>query len=251
MARTTRPTLTRSRPRRTRPARSQAGLEVLRKVRERILNWHYPPGAHLGEQSLCDEFATSRIPVREALRTLAEQGLVDQVPNSGCFVRQPDVAELHQLYDFRLALELFVVERLARSGPPPELVASIKAYWEPLLHIRADAPTDGDELVRADESFHLSLAQAIENDCIVDALKDINERLRFVRRMVITTPHRLQDTAGEHLKILSAMEANNVEAARRALWGNINHARNKVEIALARALTTAHQARKKPDAARG
>jgi DNA-binding GntR family transcriptional regulator len=224
---------------------------VLRKVRDRILNWHYPPGAHLGEQTLCDEFATSRIPVREALRTLAEQGLVEQVPNTGCFVRQPDVAELHQLYDFRLALELFVVERLARSGPPPGLVAGIKAYWEPFLHIKADEAVDGDELVRADETFHLSLAQAIDNACIVDALKDINERLRFVRRMVITTPHRIQDTAGEHLKILSAMESNNVEAARRALWGNISHARNKVEIALARALTSAHQARKKRDPAQG
>lgn len=251
MALSIRSTPPRSRPRRSKPARSQAGVEVLRKVRERILNWQYPPGAHLAEQALCDEFATSRIPVREALRTLAEQGLVEQVPNSGCFVRQPDVAELHQLYDFRLALELFVVERLARSGPPPGLLVRLRSYWEPCLHIRADAPVDGDELVREDETFHLSLAQAIDNGCIVDALRDINDRLRFVRHMVITTPHRLQDTAGEHLKILAGIEAGNVEAARRALWGNISHARNKVEIALARALTTAHQSRRSIPAARG
>lgn len=226
------------------PTRSHMGREIAAKVRERILNWYYPPGAHLGEQKLCAEFSASRIPVREALKTLTEQGLVDQVPNSGCYVKQPDVAALHQLYDFRLALELFVVERLAQSGPPAELVTAVKSYWEPLLHIRADAPVDGEELVRADEAFHLGLARAVDNAYVLEALEDINDRLRFVRRVVITTPHRMQDTAGEHLKILAALEKKDVEAARRALWQNVSHARNKVEIALARALTTAHQKRK-------
>jgi DNA-binding GntR family transcriptional regulator len=220
------------------------GKEILRQLRDRILNWVYPPGKHLGEQAICDEFRSSRIPVREALGALAEQGLVEQVPNQGCFVKQPDVAGIHQLYDYRLALELFVVERLAQNGPPPELAASVRAQWEPLLHIKADAPVDGDSLVRADEEFHLGLASAIDNPYIVEALQDINERLRFVRRVVITTPHRMQDTAGEHLKILSALEKKDGEAARRALWQNINHARNKVEIALARALTNAHAKRR-------
>lgn len=224
--------------------RSHMGKDILLTLRQRILNWHYPPGAHLGEQALCEEFHSSRIPVREALKGLVEQGLVDQVPNSGCYVKQPDVAGIHQLYDFRLALELFVAERLAQNGPPADLAARMKAYWEPLLHIRADAPVDGEELVRADEEFHLGLARATDNSYLVEALEDINERLRFVRRFVITTPHRMQDTAGEHLKILSALERKNADAARRALWQNINHARNKVEIALARALTSAHQKRR-------
>jgi len=221
--------------------RSQMGDDILRTLRERILNWHYLPGAHLGEQALCDEFSSSRIPVREALRSLVAQGLVDQVPNSGCFVKQPDAVGVHQLYDYRLALELFVVERLAQNGIPPPLATQLREYWEPLLHIRADAATDGETLVEADEVFHLSLARAIENPYIVEALEDINGRLRFVRRVVITTPHRIQDTAGEHLKILSALEKKNAEAARRALSQNINHARNKVEIALSRALTNAQQ----------
>ena len=228
----------------TRGARSQMGKEILRQLRERILSWYYPPGKHLGEQAICDEFQSSRIPVREALGALAEQGLVDQLPNQGCFVKQPDLAGLHQLYDYRLALELFVVERLAIGGLPPDLLASVKAYWEPWLHIRADSPVDGDELVKADEAFHLGLARAIDNAYIIEALEDINERLRFVRRVVITTPHRVQDTAGEHLAIVEALRKKDMEKARRALSQNINHARNKVEIALARALTNAHARRR-------
>src|SRR5690606_8096834 len=60
--------------------------QILAELRERVLNWRYPPGHHLGEVALCAEFSASRIPVREALRALAEQGLVEKVPNQGCFV---------------------------------------------------------------------------------------------------------------------------------------------------------------------
>ncbi|MCX6953991.1 MAG: FCD domain-containing protein, partial [Verrucomicrobia bacterium] len=148
---------------------------------------------------------------------------------------------IHQLYDYRLALELFVVERLAETGPAPELEARIRATWEPLLLIRADEPVDGDVLVKADEEFHLGLARAVANPYIIETLEDINERLRFVRLVVITTPHRVQTTAGEHLAVLDALVKKDAEAARRALRQNINHARNKVEIALANALTRAHR----------
>jgi DNA-binding GntR family transcriptional regulator len=226
------------RPRAERPA--QLGPQILSRLRERILNWHYPPGYHLGEQALCDEFAASRIPVREALRALAGQGLVDSLPNQGCYVKQPDVEKTHQLFDLRLALELFVGEALAQKKLPRGWSESERAYWQPLLSVKADARADGDELVRADENFHLSLARTLGNPYIVQSLQDINERLRFVRLAVVTTPHRLQETAGEHLKILDALDARNVEAVRRGLRENINHARNKVEIAISRALMAAH-----------
>src|SRR5688572_28090876 len=131
---------------------SQRGPHILRTLRERILGWQYPPGRHLGEQLLCEEFSSSRIPVREALRALAEQGLVEQVPNQGCYVKQPDVQGIHELYDYRLALELFVIERLASIGLRPEFVAATRRKWEPLLYVRADDRQDGLELVRADEA---------------------------------------------------------------------------------------------------
>jgi len=219
------------------------GPQILRGLRERILSWHYPPGHHLAEKTLCEEFSASRIPVREALKALAEQGLVDQVPNMGCYVKQPDAEATHHLYDLRLALELFVVERLARSGLAPELAEREKGYWEPLLSIKASAKFDAPELVRADENFHLTLAKAVGNPFLTESLEDINERLRFVRMAVITSAHRVQTTAGEHLKILEAIEAKDAEGARRYLRQNLLSARNKVDMAIAKALTSAHKKR--------
>jgi DNA-binding GntR family transcriptional regulator len=65
-----------------------------------------------------------------------------------------------------------------------------------------------------------------------------------VRLAVITTPHRFQETAGEHLAILDAILRADVNAVRRTLRQNINHARNKVELAIGRALMEAHSRRK-------
>lgn len=222
------------------PGEAHLGAQILAQLRRRILDWHYPPGHHLGEQAICDEFSASRIPVREALRALAEQGLVDKVPNQGCYVKQPDVQKTHQLYDMRLALELFVGEALVHQTLAAGWSQAERAYWEPWMHVSANAAVDGDELVEADERFHLSLAGALGNSYIIESLQDINERLRFVRLAVITTPHRVQETAGEHIQILDALDRKDVDAVRKGLRQNINHARNKVEIAISRALMAAH-----------
>jgi DNA-binding GntR family transcriptional regulator len=222
------------------PRSSQRGLQIVQELRARILNWHYPPRHHLSEAELCAEFASSRVPVREALQTLVEQGLVEKVLNQGCFVRQPDAVATQHLYDLRLALELFVVERLARTTLPADVAAALRATWEPWVNIRADDTIDGAELVRADETFHLTLAQTLGNPLIVESLADINDRLRFVRLVVATTPHRVQTTAGEHLAILDAIGRKDAELARRTVRQNLSHARNKIEIAIARALVAAH-----------
>ena len=221
------------------------GGQILARLRERVLNWHYSPGHHLGEVALCEEFSASRIPVREALRALAEQGLVEKVPNQGCFVIQPDVEETQELYDMRLALELFVVETLATSRPPtPDWFAKQRAVWEPWLDVKADAAVDRHMLVDNDTAFHLGMAEAAGNRAIVTALSTINARLRFVRLSAVTNPHRIQETAGEHLSILDALARADVEGARRSLRQNINHSRNKVEIAISRALMAAHDRRR-------
>lgn len=224
---------------------SNIGVRILSLLRQRILNWSYPPGHHLGEIALCKEFDTSRIPVREALRALTEQGLVDKIPNQGCFVKQPDVEELTQIYDMRLALELFTVHQVVTQGTlSSDWIASQKSYWEPLLNVKADETVDTDELVDADTRFHFGIAEAAGNKPICAALRDINARLRFVRLAAITNPHRIQTTAGEHLTILTAIENRDPTAARRSLRQNINHSRNQVEIAIGRALMKVHQSKR-------
>jgi DNA-binding GntR family transcriptional regulator len=217
----------------------QVSQRVTEAIRERILGWQYPPNHHLNERELCDEFSASRIPVREALNVLVEQGLVQRVPNQGCYVKQPDLRAVHELYDLRLALELFVVEQLARTVPPSGWIEEERGRWEPLLKLNAAAALQSAELLRADENFHLGLARALDNTHIFEALTDLYARIRFVRLTVSTNPDRVRTTAADHLEILEAVGRRDAEGARRAMWRNINEARNKVETALTQALAAA------------
>ena len=217
----------------------QISQRVAETIRERILGWHYPPNHHLNERELCVEFSASRIPVREALNILVEQGLVQRVPNQGCYVKQPDLRAIHELYDLRLALELFVVESLAHTNVPTESTQAERSRWEALVEPAAAAKLQSAQLLQADEQFHLSLARALDNGHIFDALTDLYARLRYVRQIVSTNPSRVQTTAADHLQILEAIARRDPEGARQAMRRNINEARNKVENALTQALARA------------
>src|SRR5919108_5145622 len=92
--------------------------DVFTSLKERIIRWEYAPDHRFTEEGLCEEFGVSRSPVREALRMLVENNLVEKTPHKGYSVKQLDLREIHELYDVRMALELYVIERLIQRGYP-------------------------------------------------------------------------------------------------------------------------------------
>ena len=98
------------------PSNSNLSLGVFNALKERIIHWEYLPGQRFTEEELRAEFGMSRSPVREALRMLVENGLVDKEPFRCYSVKQPDINEICELYNVRLEIELFVVEELATKN---------------------------------------------------------------------------------------------------------------------------------------
>lgn len=222
----------------TLPDRSNRSAQIFAVIKERIIRWQYPPGHRFTEQELCDEFSASRSPIREALRMLVENGLVDKVPHHGYHVKQPNRSEIEELYDVRLALETFIVERVAQTGLPAADAGRLQALWAGLL---AGLPVMEANAALADEQFHEALAQATGNKTLLDMLRSINERLRFVRMTDITTPERLRATCQQHLDILARIAAHDVAGARDALRGNVEQGREHVQNAFLQALANAYQ----------
>ena len=220
--------------------KSNLSLDIFDTLKKRIIKWEYLPGQRLTEESLCSEFGVSRVPVREALRMLEDNRLVDKIPYRGCTVKQPNLQEINDLYDVRLALELFVVEQLARQGMPPLVAQALRQIWESLLATDQPAEVDVFSLARQDEGFHETLAQATGNRLLAEQLHLINERLYFTRLADITTIERMQDTCRQHLHILAHIGAGDVPTARAAIQTNIEFGRKNVEHALKDALTRAY-----------
>ena len=216
------------------------GTQVFHGLKDRIIRWVYPPGHRLTEEDLCQEFGVSRAPVREALRMLAENGLVEKTPHRGCTVKLPDLTEVHDLYDVRLALELFVVRQLAERGMAEEPWQRLYGLWRDLLDASATRALAAEQLAAEDEAFHEALAQATGNRLLFDQLRQIDERLLFTRRNDITTPERLRITCRQHLHLLECIRAGDGAAAQQALYTNVEFGRSNVERALKDALAQAY-----------
>ena len=217
---------------------SNLSAEVFATLKDRIIRWQYPPGHRFIEERLCEEFQVSRSPVREALRMLVENGLVDKVPHRGYRVKQPDSDEIHELYDVRLALETYIVERLAETGLPRDDWERLRQTWEALSR---DLSLPEVNVAHEDERFHETLAQATGNRTLSDLLRTIDERLSFVRMTDITTVERLQATCQQHLQILDCVAARDVSGARAAMRQNIEQGRRSVEAAFKEALARAYR----------
>ncbi len=221
---------------------SRTVKKIQSEIRQRILNWSYAPGHHLGEVELSAEFNVSRVPVREALQSLVEQGLVEKILNRGCFVRQPDATAMHHLYELRLALELYNIEKLAAEGAPAAWISDEEARWTPWLLVETDNAMSPEDFLAADENFHLGIANLSFNPYTLATLKDLNERLRFVRLLAGTSAERVRSTATEHLAIVAAIARRDTPGARQALQANLDHARSKIDAAIAQASARASQA---------
>lgn len=202
-------------------------------LRERILRWEYFPGHRFVEENLCEEFGASRSPVREALRVLEAQGLVEKRPYCGYSVIQPDVDEIYWLYELRTAIEMFVAERLAEKGLPAKTLATLKENWaspaSPIFSDNADP-------AKADREFHEILAAAADNPILLNQLKDINDRLVGLRLIDFNTEERLASTCQQHLAVLEAIEARDSDRARKAIQKNIGQSMENVQQAVQAAL---------------
>jgi DNA-binding GntR family transcriptional regulator len=211
---------------------------IVETLKERIIHWQYPPEHRFTEAELSQKFGVSRSPVREALRTLAIDGFVKRMPNRGYAVKQYNLREIEELYEVRLALELFVVERLAKRGAPKQNdIEALKRTWTGLLN---GTSKKDEELARLDTQFHETLAQATGNKSLLRQLRAINERLLLFRMIDFGKAHRVESTCRQHLEILKRIAAKDISGARKAMQRNIEEGRNNVHAAIKDALARAY-----------
>ncbi len=219
---------------------SNLSSSIVTALKERIIHWHYPPEHRLTEDELCKTFDVSRSPVREALRVLVSDGFVKRLPNRGYVVKQYSIEEIEELYEVRLALELYTVERLATKGQPVQLAAELddlKHTWTELLGESSKKP---EEFAILDTLFHDTLARAVGNKSLLRHLRTINERLTLFRMLDFENQERAERTCRQHLEIVKRIKAKDALGARAAMQGNIEEGRHNIRTAIKDALARAY-----------
>jgi GntR family transcriptional regulator, trigonelline degradation regulator len=180
------------------------------KLREAILSLHFKPDQHLVERELCEETGVSRTSVREALRQLEAEGLVERRGNRGLFVSSVTTDEARQVYEVRAALEPEMARLFAERATARDLKALESAFRE--LE-KAGQSRNVRTYVSAYDRFYEVLLEGSGNKLAKRFLRTLRARITFLR--TITTQESeasyRRETVEQVRKILEAAVARNGE----------------------------------------
>jgi DNA-binding GntR family transcriptional regulator len=186
-----------------------------RLVLDMILSGEIPPDAPLSERKRAERLDMGRTPVREALRALARDGVVEARLARGTFVRQLSLESLREVYQVRQALEGAAAGLAARHGPTRELSAFGPWFREMAANEKVYKGTEIDD---AGAEFHLEIFRAARNDMLFQVFEPL--RLRFQLAFGLPRHHDLagmRESLADHLRVLEAIEGRDEALARQLM----------------------------------
>lgn len=201
---------------------------VYAALRDEILAGALAPGAPLREVALADRFGVSRTPVREALRRLEQDRLVEP-GTRGMAVRVIDPQEVVQLYDMRVLLEAEAAAQAARARGEADLMR-----LEGLLaRDRALHSPDDATRARTNLEFHAAVWQATHNPVLVDLMHRLTVHLVHAPRSTLSVGDRWRTALDEHARLIDAIRVRDADAARAVAEQHMTTAR-RIRLALLR-----------------
>lgn len=148
---------------------------VLDEIRSKIINRELKQGARILEQELAEEFGVSRGPIREALRQLEQEGLVEYTRNAGCRVREISARDIFEIYFLRGRLESLSVE--IAGGVPDEDIQKLESITEEMQHLNG---THFEAIYSLDEAFHETIVSISHMPRIYKAWKELSYGNRMI-----------------------------------------------------------------------
>ena len=197
------------------------------ELRDRIVSLVLPPGTPLNEDALMAELGLGRTPIREAIKRLALEDLVEIYPRRGTFVSEIEITDLAQISDVRFQLEGHAAYRAAQNATAADRDAADALIDE----LNATRPTP-DELMRLDARIHRFVYRCSGNPYLASTLdRYLNLSLRIWYRVIDRLPH-LDDSVFEHRGLLAAIRSGNAERARELASAHVETFEREIRTVL-------------------
>ncbi|MFV0415929.1 MAG: GntR family transcriptional regulator [Chthoniobacterales bacterium] len=212
--------------------KTKAVAYIQKKLVTGVLVW----GDIVSEELIAKEIGISRTPVREAFQIFTHLGIFQRIPRYGTVVREPDPQEIHDLFEMRLALESYAIEKVTQSADGKllqrleALCLELKTAGKTMRKDERETLTEEEvsRVLSADLNFHLEIIQALGNSMMSNYLSDTNVLLR-----IFASPrHKLFNMAylagvyGYHLKILRAIKRQDADRAKALIIEHISLSRD-------------------------
>lgn len=194
---------------------------VLDDLRARILSGRLEPGKPLRQEALADELGVSRIPLREAMRILSSEGLVDLQPHRGAFVSHLSKEEVQEFFDIRMRLEPWLLREAALRIGEADLgrARAIVGQMD---------TADAEDWGRLNWQLHELLYRPAGKPAALAIVRGIHEKSeRYFRFQVVNAPIQ-QQAHGEHIQLIELCAHRQAAKAQAALEKHISDAGEQI-----------------------
>ncbi len=202
------------------------GAIVFNRIREDILGGVYNENDELREVALAHEIGVSRTPVREALRQLELEGLVNIIPNKGAYVVGITHKDVRDIYLMRSLLE-GLCAGLAAQNCDEEMLGRLEGVID--LSEYYCGKNKADMAVELDNQFHSLMYEASGSKMLKHTLSDFHHYLEGIRKTTLTDIHRADESNREHRAILDAVKEKDAKKAEQLAHEHIINAMQNIE----------------------
>jgi GntR family transcriptional regulator, trigonelline degradation regulator len=202
--------------------------QAFERLRDAIITGHFAPGARLIERELCEAMGVSRTSIREVLRRLEAEQLIEVEPRRGPIVARLSRKQVAEIYDVRALLEAAVVRRFALEASNDD-IAELRRIYEELSVARRNE--DVAAIVKTTRQFSEHMMRIVNHELINDIHQKLIARISVSRVLAISLPGRLEQSARGLAVVMDAIERRDAERAAESLT---TYVRNAGEAALKR-----------------
>lgn len=195
------------------------------RLRSDIIDGRIAPGASLQEEDLSRNLGVSRTPLREAIRRLAEEGLVTVLPYRGARVLDLKAEQLVELFEVREAIEGMGARLAAERMPQDQIAVADRGVRARLRELRRGASSYRTPTV----DFHLAVMLGSGNQLIIDFAQRLYARMTLARTVSGAFHERANAATNEHLAVLGAIQRRHPDTAERLMRRHVRHSRENLQ----------------------
>ncbi len=193
---------------------------VVGQLRDLIVEGTLAPGARIAERQLCASLGVSRTPLREALKVLASEGLVELLPNRGARVARLDDSDIENMFQVMGALEALAGSLACTHISEAELAEIAALHYEMLAqYMRRDLPG----YFRLNQAIHAAIVAAARNPILATTYQSLAARIRRARYFANLSDERWQRAVAEHEVILQTLQARDGPRLARLLEEHLHN----------------------------
>lgn len=206
--------------------------EVVERMRDMVIEGHLKALERINETELCRRLGVSRTPVREAIKTLASEGLIELVRNKGAIVKRLGVDEIEDMLEAVAVIECYAAEVGVKRASPEEIeeIALMHKQMRQYFKTRDRLP-----YYKLNQAIHAAIVALTHNQTLIATHEVVQMRLRRMRYVGSELQASWSGAMHEHEAMIKALKSRDAKAFRKAIDVHLSHTRERVIAYIAEA----------------